>query len=1053
MIDYPYDEFETGKPDVEEFDEPAESAPPKPRELSKLPLFQTLFAEVVEPGDEVLRDFAAYVVGPLSEQFAVSAAKGGAFFCEKEAAGARNTHRYDHDQSLRAHLINGMLPARRVAQLLKDWGASKFRRWNTTSERLFIAGYMLHDFTKIAGVKASLKAAGFQEMEAPSLRQIPTLEAIFREWTARLGLDRFLEPVGGVEAHLHNLIFIACNTQRYNGTIHASGLLPRTDPDPNVYELAADVSRLADLIAYVARTPRDVVTNPTISGLLRSLSFNLQTGVSHARFVYHHVAENRGVLLNLIHNATLDALSNEGRVPLLFAPSGVVYLERHDAPPMPTPETLIPQIVSGIRQQASEKLIATGKGARRGNVSFQIDESYNDYFDLPTLIRQSVRLIEKYIVNNKAADRLAPVAANGWAGGDQIPPLPRDKRDARVDQIAEWAGFLEAQLRDRLGDFDLASWLLPRLGIGDLMPVFRALENDPGARKGGGIKFWWFWAAAHALDRQPKDPQATLDWIATLSDELAAALPADLPPSAQVDETKWRDLTDYLSRVLTLGRAKTPLPAARDELARYTNAKGKRGGAICAICGEAYTTSKPKETAVAFQPGVYTSRVKLNASTNTRSLCSLCALEQLLRQLFIWNLDSGSAVEGQRLRYLAFYPTYFFTPETMRLMQRVYTQLSDLRLSETNLRRAISDADLGDAAFWQRLKDFMLRPAEAEPSKRVLRYTPEAQATFFMAGFREFRDPTDTEAWILPALFALVLPVCLDVKVVASESSIPLLLEADELPETVWLEGAHPAIAALVQDSRLRIDYPEAKPGEFQRGLMPALARLAATYMIHLDTEYAPPKENFHRFAPLAHSLMESPLYVFHYLKKQARDERPVSAERVRRYIAYAESLFSPKGDYTVSLARKLVEQYRGFYRAKTPLNGNRMRRPLDVVAETLLKADQRLFDTPEALVELAEAELKRFMARVGEGKADGRFPKGVSAAERAAAMRQFSETFVNEVFIGIFNRDVAALRGRQLNLLSSACESLYEEMQRAEWAERGRDDDEADETPMDATI
>src|SRR5690606_34603768 len=136
----------------------------------------------------------------------------------------------------------------------------------------------------------------------------------------------------------------------------------------------------------------------------------------------------------------------------------------------------------------------------------------------------------------------------------------------------------------------------------------------------------------------------------------------------------------------------------------------------------------------------------------------------------------------------------------------------------------------------------------AGPSKRVLRYTPEAQATFFMAGFREFRDPTDTEAWLLPALFALVLPVCLDVKVVASESSIPLLLEADELPETVWLEGAHPAIAALVQDSRLRIDYPEAKPGEFQRGLMPALARLAAAYMIHLDTEYAPPKENFHRF-------------------------------------------------------------------------------------------------------------------------------------------------------------------------------------------------------------
>ena len=364
-------------------------------------------------------------------------------------------------------------------------------------------------------------------------------------------------------------------------------------------------------------------------------------------------------------------------------------------------------------------------------------------------------------------------------------------------------------------------------------------------------------------------------------------------------------------------------------------------------------------------------------------------------------------------------------------MQHVYANLTDVRLSELSLRRAIADANLRDPKFWQRLDAFLLRAPDADPSKRVLRYIPELHPTFFMVGFREFRDPSDTESWILPALFTLVLPVCLDVKVVASESSTPLLVEADELPETVWLEGAHPAITDLLQASRLRID-----------SLMPALARLAAAYLIHLDTEYAPPKENFHRFAPIAHTLMESPLYVFYYLKRQERDEHPVGIERVRRYVSYAESIFSQEGDQTMTLARKLVEEYRGFYRAKTPLNGNRMRRPLDVVAETLLKADQRLFDTPEALTELAEAELKRFMARVGEGKADGRFPAGVKRDERERAMHQFSETFVNDVFIGIFSGDVAALRGKQLNLLSSTCESLYEVMQRDEWAARGQDVD-----------
>ena len=553
--DFTYEDFEA---ESKQLEEPAAVA--RSRELSKQSMFQTLFAQIVEPDDTVLADFAEFVVGPLSEYFAVSAAKGGAFFCAKAAEGAKNTERYSRDQSLRAHLINGMLPARRVAQRLKEWGAPKLRDWDDTAERLFIAGYMLHDYTKIAGVKETLKAEGFAEMEAPSARQIPVLERIFTEWCTTLGLDAFLQPIGGLDAHLHNLIYIACNTQRYSGTIHAPGLLPKVHPNPDVYEHATDVSRLADLIAYVARTPRDVVAHKTISDLLKSLSFDRKTGEIYARFVYHHVAENRGVLLNLIHNAALQTLEVDGRESLLYAPSGVVYLERFDAPPMPSADKLIPQIVAEIRQRAGEKLIATGKGARRGNVCLQIDESYNDYFDLPTLIRQSVRLVEKYIVNNKSAARLAPVRDKGWAGGDNIPTLPEDKRDARVDQIAEWAGFIDVQLRDRLGEFDLGTWLLPRLGIGDLLPEFRALENDPGAKKGGGIKHWWFWAAAHALDRQPKEPQATLDWIAALSDELAAALPADLPASAQADQTKWNDLTNYLARVLTLGGVKAGRP-------------------------------------------------------------------------------------------------------------------------------------------------------------------------------------------------------------------------------------------------------------------------------------------------------------------------------------------------------------------------------------------------------------------------------------------------------------------------------------------------------------
>ncbi|HLU12306.1 MAG TPA: hypothetical protein VK003_21690, partial [Oceanobacillus sp.] len=139
--------------------------PPPPKTLADQPMFQTLFAQSIDPTDDengVLADFAQYVVGPLSYYFGMKAAKGGAFFRQKEQEGASNTERYSRDQTLRAHLINGMLPARRIARLLHRWGAQPMRDWDETVERLFIAGYMMHDFLKIPEAQAALRQAGFE---------------------------------------------------------------------------------------------------------------------------------------------------------------------------------------------------------------------------------------------------------------------------------------------------------------------------------------------------------------------------------------------------------------------------------------------------------------------------------------------------------------------------------------------------------------------------------------------------------------------------------------------------------------------------------------------------------------------------------------------------------------------------------------------------------------------------------------------------------------------------------------------------------------------------
>jgi len=281
------------------------------------------------------------------------------------------------------------------------------------------------------------------------------------------------------------------------------------------------------------------------------------------------------------------------------------------------------------------------------------------------------------------------------------------------------------------------------------------------------------------------------------------------------------------------------------------------------------------------------------------------------------------------------------------------------------------------------------------------------------------------------------------VKVLVSESSIPLMVEADELPETVWFDGAHAAVRTLIsQDSNSK---PE---GEFAGRdrinvdeVLPALQRLAAAYVIHLETEYTPPKEQWQRLTPLANALTESPLYVFHYLNKQARDGKLIGPDQVHRYVQYAETVFNPQEDKLMSHAKDLVEIYRNFYIVRKPYRASTytLMRPIDIVADTLLNVNPDLFYDRDSLVEVARGQLRD---RLASSETNAIVMKGAAAE---GYMRQFCEKLIDDVFIGVFHGDVAALRGKQLNLLRSACETYYLDKYREELLSRKQADQSLD--------
>jgi CRISPR-associated protein Csc3 len=110
--------------------------------LPEEPLFSALLRQAVKnhwPDDSVMTDFVSSMAGPLSVLFGAHGAKGGDFVDRRLGRGLTVKEGYIHDQSLRAHLINGLFPVLHIADRLKAWGAPQLKYLDDRARRLFIS--------------------------------------------------------------------------------------------------------------------------------------------------------------------------------------------------------------------------------------------------------------------------------------------------------------------------------------------------------------------------------------------------------------------------------------------------------------------------------------------------------------------------------------------------------------------------------------------------------------------------------------------------------------------------------------------------------------------------------------------------------------------------------------------------------------------------------------------------------------------------------------------------------------------------------------------------
>lgn len=1058
------------------------------RELLTLKLLREAI-HAQNPDDAVMKDFAEYVLPELLRVAIGVTAKGGKFFDEldqqREAEGKAKVRRDNAaDQSLNTHLLNGLFPANLIEQRLEKLDTTVQRVVKELERRLVIAAFILHDFEKFPDVPD-----GCRKLPLDEQRQI--FDAKIRQ----LKIDRFIDPANSktYREYLDDLLCIAYNAQSRwdtNWNFSEYGLSPLLRD--RTLRTLCDLACLADSLSSIVKHPQDA-ENCKFHALMHSLSDG------QLKFTYHAISENRGVLTNVVNNALMSAhtsINTDERTyyePLLYLPTGVIYLAYRDA--LPVDATALPdRVVESIKSLCAGQLRLRQTGFGRDGKGMKYAEYYNLFFDDPGLMQ--VALDATLRILNAGKSSVAKSRSDNLVKFQQQNVLSAGydfhfEDDIRIDQLAEFGDLVSRKIwGDRLSRIEAIRkqnkklpalpelnlihniaefWNLGEyiLQIREIQRINESLKENKLKGNTGGVPYEWYFLAAKYLQSNP----GIENLRDTCEKMIAHIVNLTQPIAAQYEISDgWDDVRSWVAQVVMLpGQVQHQSTTDQaniflKELANYNAAKktGRGRQLICSISHSAYTVTEQMESAVLFTPQVYTNKQHLGGSNAKRNISSIAGIEMMLRQILMNQTQAvGKRFEDGKYRYLYFYPTYYFTPETNKFLQKAYSGIAQTRF-DTNIRNHFITKDL-EAHFerdrYQTVDAFLIdenlerkkQLPENDPNfKRdrtfKLAYPDDQPLTFYFMALPPGKDPTDTESWVMPAWLAFAFPMILDVKTVVSESPIPPFNDGAEFEESVFLDSAPQAFRVLTQRDRFRLDYIldgwKAPDG---RKCSAPLNVLTAAYAIHLDVNAKQGKggydANWGKLTELAKDLDTSPRYVFAYLAKWARGQKDEigSAKKRALYAYYFYPCFDPYVEFDPILEelivgeeshlnhpRCLTELYRKFYRANKRYNpkANAVLKPIDLAADTILKADSSVFQG-DTLIATVAAEVFKLMDRVHASTAEGRWVISNREDERQAVL-EFARYFVVDVFEKAFSGDRARLAGRQLNLLRDTCEFLY---------------------------
>ena len=927
-----------------------------------------LLKNAVNPDDFVLRNYVEMVVPKMLEEYTLRPAKGSTGWA------------YNHDQSMLAHILNGIFP---VLTIVRSSG----QPLNDLEKQIYLIAYSFHDIDKLEGVR---------DLSVSDEENSAQFYTYLVEWISRLEFNEFCPDY---EEYLGDIGYLILNTQKkYAANLNLQSYDLRLPGRRRQY--LREMCTASDLMAYFLKNPAGFREQENVRESLVKLSGG------KLEFVYHKLVENRGMITNVINNAVLRGLRDRlGWEPFLFFPTGVTYLRKQSREEgiLPTLDEIAEDVEKQLIAYCAGRLEMNLNGFTRDGKGFKFPDYYFDFFQLPQLLKLISTGCFRILHENKspsAGKRLQKMLQLQERGDIPSDVFLDFEDDMRVDQLAEYLYEVEKHVGVVTNREAVSAEIVRFLGMQGYQTAFEAIPRDN--RAGGVPLHWYFLAGRYLAKNRGFDPNQMADLFANIAKQVVTTFENEIEHHEIVKEG-FGVLREYVQQTVDINGYSDTERDFEAELDRYTNTKkkGRGSNAGCSLCSSAFETEWQAETAVIFGNQAYTNKNRLGSTNLYRGICELCELEMMLRQIMIQSKLNlvGGRYDDAKIKWLYLYPSYFFTTETAKFVGSAYRQMKNLNFFDVrkalhkgmsvrdfiNLEKVVIDSEMPDPD-----DDFLLK----------MQFDTNDLSTFYFCGIPTLGSrPTDTESWALPAFLGLLLPILFNAKVVVTESQLPLYHSGEEWKETVVLNAPHPYVKHILGSLEIRIDEIEAN-----------LRKIVAAYDMNIDVYQKDGKPQWQHLNEVARNIDTDPLYVFHYMeafrRKQNWDSFPKPRDGEQsipeRYIQAYHHIGGDKMSLIEEVSKRCFKVY-----SPDNFKPNSVLKVITLVEDVIVNSEPKICTTD--LKYQIIGEVSNLMQRIRTSRAQGY--ARIHPKEEPSAIHEFVEYFYHTVFDQYYDGERGLLR------------------------------------------